>query len=238
MMAVAATAPFGIHSWDKPKTSFVSISATWVTKRLNANLTTLMCQTGQSLSNGKTGALSLLKLEKSYVYGSMSRVTAPILGLPMLSTTALSAQTLGTRHAAAPETNLASVLYKITTPYNSDGWVLALAHAGLSKKYPNLVNDIIYSSPIGNPPPLMHTFTPPNLPANLNPMYIDCELKTEVDAGRMSGPFSIEDVHLIFRGHFRTSPLSLVEKPGKSGALRLICHLSKCDTTESPPMGG
>ena len=228
-MTVATTAPFRTHSRDKPKTYFVSIAATWVTKWLNANPTTLMCQTGQSLSNGKTGALSSLKPEKSYVYGSTSRVTAPILGLPMPSTAALSAQTLSTWHAAAPKTNLASVLYKITTPYNSDGWVIALACACLRKKYPTLVNDIIYGSPIGNPPPLMHTFTPPNLPANLNPMYIDCELKTEVDAGRMSGPFSIEDVHLIFRGHFRTSPLGLVEKPGKPGALRLICHLSKCD---------
>jgi len=56
----------------------------------------------------------------------------------------------------------------------------------------------------------MHTFTPPNLPsANLNPAYIDCELKMEVDASCMSSPFSIEDVHLIFRGHFRTSLLGL-----------------------------
>ena len=107
---------------------------------------------------------------------------------------------------------------------------LGLAHASLSKKYPTLVNDIIYGLPIGNPPLLTHTFTPPNLPsANLNPMYIDCELKTEVNTSCMYGPFSIEDAHLIFRGHLRTSPLGLVENPGKPGAFRLIRHLSKCD---------
>ena len=45
----------------------------------------------------------------------------------------------------------------------------------------------------------------------------------------MSSPFSIKVAHLIFKGHFRTSPLGLVEKPRKPSALRLICHHSKCD---------
>ena len=133
----------------------------------------------------------------------MSRVTAPILGLPMPSTAALSAQTLSTWHAAAPETDLASILYKITTPYNSDGWKLALACAGFSNKFLTLINDITYGSPISNLPPLTHTFIPKNLPlANLNPMCIDCELEAEVQASCMSGPFSVEVAHLIFKGHF------------------------------------
>jgi len=203
-MAVATTTPFGVHNWGNPKTSFVSIAATWVTKQLSANLTTRMHQTDQSLSNGETDALSSLRLETSYVYGSTSGVPVPMLALPMPSTAALSVQTPGTQSAAAPKTDLASVLYKITTPYNSDNWAVALACSGLSKKYPTLINDIVYGSPILSPPPLMHTFMPPNLPsANLNPAHMNCELKMEVDAGCMSIPFSIEDAHLIFRGQQR-----------------------------------
>ena len=163
-----------------------------------------MHQTDQSLLNGKTDTLSSLRLEKNYVYGSTSRVPALMLALPMPSTAALSVQTPRTWRAASPKTDLASVLYKITTPYNSDGCVLVLAHVGLSKKYPTHINDIVYSSPIGSPPLLMHTFMPPNLPsANLNPAHMNCELKMEVDAGCMSIPFSIEDAHLIFRGQQR-----------------------------------
>jgi len=44
----------------------------------------------------------------------------------------------------------------------------------------------------------------------------------------MDGPFTIEQAHTIYGGHFRTCPLGLVEKPG-SLALQMIRHLSKED---------
>ena len=132
-----------------------------------------------------------------------------------------------TQLVAVPETSL---LYKMTPPYKPDSWRQALADAGLSNTYPTLIIDIIHGSPIGNFLPLVHTFIPQNLAsANLKPAYIDSELDAEVSASRMSGPFPIKATHLIFKGHFRASPLGLVEKPGKPGALWLICHLSKAD---------
>src|SRR6266481_2693618 len=44
----------------------------------------------------------------------------------------------------------------------------------------------------------------------------------------MDGPYSIEQAHIVFGGHFRTCPLGLVEKPG-STALCMIHHFLKDD---------
>jgi len=97
----------------------------------------------------------------------------------------------GIHNVATPITDLTSVLYNIPTPYNPDRWVCALADTGLSTKYPTLVHNIIYGFPIGNPPPLNHTFLPPNLlTANIWPEVIDQELAEEVFTRQMSGPFT------------------------------------------------
>jgi len=45
----------------------------------------------------------------------------------------------------------------------------------------------------------------------------------------MSGPFSIDEAHAIFGGHFHTSPLGLVEKVPSDGSWQMIQHLSKMD---------
>ena len=45
----------------------------------------------------------------------------------------------------------------------------------------------------------------------------------------MSRPYSIKEAHIIFDGHFRTSPVGLVEKYLGDGNWRMICHLSKLD---------
>jgi len=117
----------------------------------------------------------------------------------------------------------------VITPYKLDGWRLALSSTGLTHKFPNLVHDITYGTPIGNPPLLMHTFIPDNLKsANINPTYMDTFIQEELDAGHFNSLFTIQEAHLIFGGHFCTAPLSFVEKPS-SIVLRLICHHSKED---------
>ena len=135
-----------------------------------------------------------------------------------------------TLHAAARETDLTRVLYMHTTPYNPAGWQVALEHCNLSDTFPNLIHDIIHGSPIGNPPPLTSTFLPQNLPsASLYPELIDEELSKELHTCQMSGPYSIKEVHIIFGGHFQTSPVGLVEKYLGDRNWRMICHLSKLD---------
>ena len=128
-----------------------------------------------------------------------------------------------------PETDLSKVLYKVTTHYRPDAWWQALQDAGITLLYPNLVHDLIHGSPIGNPPPIDFTFIPRNLPsANIRPEYISSLIAQEVVAGCMDGPFSVDEAHVIYGGHFRTCPLGLVQKPG-SAALCMICHFSKLD---------
>ena len=93
-----------------------------------------------------------------------------------------------------------------------------LYDSDISHLFPLLVNDIVYGSPIGNPPPLQHSFIPKNLPSTLSlPDIIDDEMTAELATKQMLGPFSITQVMLIFNGHFCTSPLCLIEKDPGSG---------------------
>ena len=92
--------------------------------------------------------------------------------------------------------------------------------------YPNLVHNLNHGSPIGNPPPICITFLK-NLPsANIQPSYISNIITGEVATGGMDGPYTIEQAHVIYQGHFHMCPLGLVEKPG-STALHMIHHFLK-----------
>ena len=94
--------------------------------------------------------------------------------------------------ACAPETSLQQTLYIHTTPYKPATWLVAPSLSNLLSYFPNLVHDLTYRSPIGNPPPLSKSFLPPNLSSeNIHPGLIDQELCTEVVASHMSGPFTI-----------------------------------------------
>ena len=132
-------------------------------------------------------------------------------------------------HMPAPAIDPSSILYKVVTPYRPEVWKQALIDMDLIHIYPKLVHDLTHGSPIGNPPPIHFTFIPKNLPsANIQSEYISNLIAEEVAAGRMDGPYTIEQAHVIYGGHFRTCPLGLVEKPGSS-ALRMIRHFSKED---------
>ena len=61
---------------------------------------------------------------------------------------------------------------------------------------------------------------------------IDKYLTDELDAGRMSGPFSRQQVGIILRGAFFCSPLLVsiqTQQPGTPDKLRVCRHLSKGD---------
>src|SRR5882672_11783766 len=66
-----------------------------------------------------------------------------------------SAVTHVTALVSAPETSLSDVLYIHTTPYNPKAWLTALSSSNLISSFPNLVHNLTYGSPIGNPPPLL-----------------------------------------------------------------------------------
>ena len=73
-------------------------------------------------------------------------------------TPALYAGMHGMPPVDVPETELHSILYIKTTPYDPNGWTEALHRCNLSHEFLNLINDITFGSPIGNPPPLSKTF--------------------------------------------------------------------------------
>jgi len=90
-------------------------------------------------------------------------------------------------------------LYKIVTPYIPEAWRQALHNAGLTQNYPNLVHNLKFGSPIGNPPLIDFTFIPKNLPsAEIQPDYIMDLIAGEVLAGRIDRPFSIAEGLSIF----------------------------------------
>jgi len=180
-------------------------------------------------STGKTGILST-KREWQSASSSMSKAPAMTHPLGILPTPALCAGTPLTEPPPAHATELSSILYILTTPYIAKGWCDALDDSVLTSRFPFLVNDISFGSPIGNPPPLHHTFIPGNLPSALSlPHIIDEEIHSEIAAKRLSGPFSISQVLIIFNGDLQTSPLGLIEKPPGSGKWHTIRHLSKED---------
>jgi len=81
--------------------------------------------------------------------------------------------------------------------------------------FPNLVHDHMFGVPIGNLPPLTYTFIPNNLKsAEIDPLYMNKFLASEVATGHIDGPFTKDQAHTIFNGHFHTAPLGLIEKPG------------------------
>jgi len=89
------------------------------------------------------------------------------------------------------------------TPYKPTAWLAALTLSNLLSSFPNLVHDLTYGSPIGNPPPLSKSFLLPNLSsANIHPTLIDQELLAEIVAGQMSGPFTIAQASIIFNSPF------------------------------------
>ena len=122
---------------------------------------------------------------------------------------------------------LAIEAHAVITPYKPKAWEEMLTRCNLTEKYPNLVHDLIYGSPIGNPPSLIRSFIPKNMrSANEHPEVIDNYLIEEINAGRMSRGLSIEQAHTFFGGHFRTAPLGVVEQDGK---FRIVHNLSASD---------
>ena len=213
--------------------SYASDVGTGATARRPVAITNPLTRIIPSLSPGKLTSLSRNKVATSVSSSTFEATEAQRLPLT-LSTPAPSVAILTTEQRTARETELHSVLYKHVSPHIPSSWDSALHSAKLDHEFPLLVHHLTYGSPIGNPPPLISMFIPKNLPsATLLPEVISNEIAAKLSTGRISGPFTPEEAHFIFDGHFHTSPLGLVEKvlelPGDE-KWRMICHLSKTDT--------
>ena len=81
----------------------------------------------------------------------------------------------------------------------------------LTHSFPYLVHDMTHGPPIGNPPPLTHTIISNNLRlVDIYPLYMDNFIQEELNASQFDGPYTIEEAHKIFGGHFCTAPLGFV----------------------------
>lgn len=181
-----------------------------------------------SLLNGKTDLSCASRMAQQSVYSStLEDAPFPRGPLTTPSMSAPSVITLSTERRDVLETDFC----RVVTPYDADEWALALHRCNLTTKYPNLVHDIRFGAPIGDPPPLSYTFIPSNMPsANDHPEVVDEYLAEECAAGRISGPYSREEASTLFHGHFRTAPMGVIEKEPGDGKWRIIRNLSAKDS--------
>lgn len=111
------------------------------------------------------------------------------------------------------------------TPLKAEAWLRLLTASGLISRYPTLPDSILHGFVIGIRP-LTSTFCPPNKHSFLEHTdAFNTVAKIEFDSGRWLGPFTREQVFAAL-GHFQTSPVSVIPKPGKPGASRIIQNLS------------
>jgi len=126
---------------------------------------------------------------------------------------------------------LPDVFEKIVTPYDANAFDRLLQKHKLDRVYPELTFNLRQGFPLGKMPALTQTTIIPNhMSVSLYPDEVASYLKTEVDAGRMSGPFSKEEIERTLRGPFQSSPLIVAvqpQAPGEPDKLRICRHLSK-----------
>ena len=111
------------------------------------------------------------------------------------------------------------------TPLQADAWRKEIARFNLTSKYPTLANSILFGFKAGVPR-ISHTFSPPNkLDTPESREAFNAVMANELATGRWLGPFSQEDVESVL-GPFQTSPIAMIDKPGKPGKFRLVQNLS------------
>jgi hypothetical protein len=101
----------------------------------------------------------------------------------------------------------------------------------LTFSYPLLVINLKNGFPLGEMPPLTQTAIIDNHPSVFQYSQTTEEyLKSEVQDGRMTGPFSRIETEKILRGPFFSSPLIVSvqpQQPGTPDKLHVCRHLSK-----------
>jgi hypothetical protein len=120
---------------------------------------------------------------------------------------------------------------RITTPYDANAFDLLLKKHNLETKHPFLTENMRRGFPMGDFPILHQTTIFPNHPSCADhEEFIRTYLEEEVEAGRMSGPFSQEEIETILMGPFLCSPIIIsvqLQNAGEPDKLRLCRHLSK-----------
>lgn len=120
----------------------------------------------------------------------------------------------------------------IVTNLSAHNFEYLLSKHQLHARYPSLITRIRDGFPIGlNLPTLSTTYMPPNrFKSNEEAMIVQSKVDTEVDLGRVSGPFTTLQAFDFLGSHFRTCPLSLVPKEAEVGVgWRMVENFSHKD---------
>ncbi|KAJ3472926.1 hypothetical protein NLI96_g13198 [Meripilus lineatus] len=136
---------------------------------------------------------------------------------------------MSARDMATPPTEPSTVISRrrteALTPLIAEAWRSALAAANLASKYPSIPTGIARGFHVGIPP-IPTTRTPPNSPSFQEHIsQFDAILSHELSSGRYLGPFPRDTVEALI-GPFQSSPLSIIAKPHKPNAYRLIQNFS------------
>ncbi len=109
--------------------------------------------------------------------------------------------------------------------FNVEGWERLLKLADLLEEFGEIPRGLRYGFIIGTPV-IRHTMTPPNSPSlSILSEQFASIVSNEFRLNRYLGPFSKVDLENMI-GHFQTSPMSLIPKPHKPGAFRLVQNFS------------
>jgi hypothetical protein len=132
--------------------------------------------------------------------------------------------------------NLYDDIYnRIIQPYNADTFDTLLSQHNITHLYPVLTRNLRTSFPLGAMPALTQTVILNNHPSTLEyPETVNGYLADEVEAGRMTGPYSRAEVEMILCGPFFSSPLIVSVQPqglGIPDKLHVCRHLSKSNKT-------
>lgn len=125
-------------------------------------------------------------------------------------------------------------MLRIQTPYSADAFDSFLdTFPRVRATYPDLTYKLRNGFSMGDYPPLQKTVIWPNArSAAEHQGFLDEYFAEEVEAGRLSGPFTQTELEGIFGGPFQCSPLTVDVQPQPEGApdkLRLCINLSKGD---------
>ncbi|KAF7348151.1 hypothetical protein MSAN_01768000 [Mycena sanguinolenta] len=131
------------------------------------------------------------------------------------------------------------LLDRVTQPYDADAFDRLLAQHSLTDRYPQLTHHLRHGFPLGRLPELDQTIIIPNHRSALEDSDVIREyLDTEISKGRMSGPYTREEMERICRGPFFSSPLIVATQdqgPGLEPKKRVCRHLSKGDPSSGTP---
>ncbi|CDO77105.1 hypothetical protein BN946_scf184501.g10 [Trametes cinnabarina] len=226
-VSLVEDAPFEEAGRRRPRDLSASSADRADTGRQNASPSNSSMTNLSSLSRTETGSSRSPLGSNCASLGTLAADSPVTAGLALVARTRTSAPTAGPR-IITPVVSGVSERDRVITTYRADEIEEELKAWGLWEKHATLTTRLRAGFHIGDMRPLTTTFTPENHKGGKeNITFIENYTREQVLLGHMTGPYSAQQVREILGSHFRSSPLSVVEKSSQEpGKLRLIQNCS------------